>query len=116
MLFRSPAFLTAIENATFLIYLTEYHSGFRAYGRRYLESVDFEANSDRFVFDTEIIAQGIAKGLRIREIPIETRYFDEASQIAFGPSVRYGFSIIKTMLLYKLHVWGIYSSRIFRGR
>lgn len=108
-------FLTAIENATFLIYLTEYHSGFRAYGRRYLESVDFEANSDRFVFDTEIIAQGIAKGLRIREIPIETRYFDEASQIAFGPSVRYGFAIIKTMWLYKLHVWGIYSSRIFRG-
>ena len=58
----------------------------------------------------------MAKGLRIREIPIETRYFDEASQIAFGPSVRYGLAILKTMLLYKLHVWGIYSSRIFRDR
>ena len=106
--------LTAIENATFLIYLTEYHSGFRAYTRKYLEAVNLEANSDGFVFDTEIIAQGMAKGLRIYEIPIETRYFDEASQIAFGPSVRYGFAILKTMLLYKLHVWGIYSSRIFR--
>ena len=106
--------LTAIENATFLIYLTEYHSGFRAYTRRYLEAVNLEANSDGFVFDTEIIAQGMAKGLRICEIPIETRYFDEASQIAFGPSVRYGLAILKTMLLYKLHVWGIYSSRIFR--
>jgi len=106
--------LTAIENATFLIYLTEYHSGFRAYTRRYLDAIDFEANSDGFVFDTEIIAQGMAKGLTIREIPIETRYFDEASQIAFGPSVRYGFAILKTMLLYKLHAWGIYSSRIFR--
>ena len=52
--------------------------------------------------------------LRITEIPIETRYFDEASQIAFGPSVRYGLAILKTMLLYKLHAWGIYSSRIFR--
>jgi glycosyltransferase involved in cell wall biosynthesis len=108
--------LTAIENATFLIYLTEYHSGFRAYTRRYLESVHLEANSDGFVFDTEIIAQGMAKGLRITEIPIETRYFDEASQIAFGPSVRYGLAILKTMLLFKLHVWGIYSSRIFRDR
>jgi len=107
-------FLTAVENATFLIYLTEYHSGFRAYSRRYLESVNLEANSDGFVFDTEIIAQGMAKGLRIREIPIETRYFDEASQIAFGPSVRYGMAILKTMLLYKLHVWGIWSARIFR--
>ena len=108
--------LTAIENATFLIYLTEYHSGFRAYSRRYLESVDVEANSDGFVFDTEIIAQGMAKGLKIREIPIETRYFDEASQISFGPSVRYGFAILKTMLLYKLHVWGIWSGRIFRDK
>ena len=106
--------LTAIENATFLIYLTEYHSGFRAYTRSYLESVNIEANSDRFVFDTEIIAQGIAKGLKIREIPIETRYFDEASQISFVPSVRYGLAILKTMLLYKLHAWGIYSARIFR--
>jgi len=108
--------LTAVENATFLIYLTEYHSGFRAYTRRYLEAVDVEANSDGFVFDTEIIAQGMAKGLRICEIPIETRYFDEASQIAFGPSVRYGLAILKTMLLFKLHVWGIWSSRIFRDR
>jgi glycosyltransferase involved in cell wall biosynthesis len=108
-------FLTAVENATFLIYLTEYHSGFRAYSRGYLESVNLEANSDGFVFDTEIIAQGMAKGLRIREIPIETRYFDEASQIAFGPSVRYGMAILKTMLLYKLHAWGIWSAKIFRG-
>jgi glycosyltransferase involved in cell wall biosynthesis len=108
--------LTAIENATFLIYLTEYHSGFRAYTRRYLESVDLEANSDGFVFDTEIIAQGMAKGLRICEIPIETRYFDEASQIALGPSIRYGLAILKTMLLYKLHVWGVWSAKIFRNR
>ncbi len=109
-------FLTAIENATFLIYLTEYHSGFRAYSRHYLEAVELEHNSDGFVFDTEIIAQAMARSLTIREIPIETRYFDEASQIAFMPSVRYGFAILKTMLLYKLHTWGLYSSRIFRSR
>ena len=107
-------FLTAVENATFLIYLTEYHSGFRAYSRKYLESVDLEANSNGFVFDTEIIAQGMAKGLRIMEIPIETRYFDEASQIAFAPSVRYGFAILKTMALYKLHEWKLYSAPIFK--
>src|SRR6185369_14280890 len=84
-------FLTAIENATFYVYLSEYHSGFRAYSRRYLESVNFEANSDDFVFDTEIIAQGVFAGLRIQEIPIQTRYFPEASQIGFRRSVRYGF-------------------------
>lgn len=106
--------LTAIENATFLIYLTEYHSGFRAYSRCYLESVNLEANSDGFVFDTEIIAQGVARKMVIREVPIQTRYFDEASQIGFWRSVRYGLAILKTMVLYKMHKKGMWSHPIFR--
>jgi glycosyltransferase involved in cell wall biosynthesis len=107
-------FLTMVENATFYIFLSEYHSGFRAYSRRYLESVDFEANSDDFVFDTEIIAQGVAKGMRIREVPIATRYFDEASQVGFMRGSRYGIEILKTMFFYKLHKKHIYTHRIFR--
>jgi glycosyltransferase involved in cell wall biosynthesis len=107
-------FLTMVENATFYVFLSEYHSGFRAYSRHYLESVNFEANSDNFVFDTEIIAQGVAAGMRIREVPIQTRYFEEASQIGFWRSVRYGLEILKTMLLYKAHKKRIYSHPIFR--
>jgi glycosyltransferase involved in cell wall biosynthesis len=109
-------FLTGIENATFYIFLSEYHSGFRAYSKRYLDSVNFEANSDDFVFDTEIIAQGVAKGMRIREVPISTRYFDEASQIGFWRSVRYGLAILKTMVFYKMHKKRIWSHPIFRDR
>jgi hypothetical protein len=75
--------------------------------------VDLAANSDDFVFDTEIIAQGVVKGMRVREIPIATRYFDEASQIGFGRSVVYGLSILGVLLRYKLHKKGIYRSRIF---
>jgi hypothetical protein len=105
-----------IENATFYVYLSEYHSGFRAYSKRYLETVNYEANSDNFVFDTEIIAQGVAKGMRIREVPIQTRYFDEASQVGFWRGVRYGLSILKTMVFYKLHKKHIYSHPIFRDR
>jgi glycosyltransferase involved in cell wall biosynthesis len=107
-------FLTMVENATFYIFLSEYHSGFRAYSKRYLDAINFEANSDDFVFDTEIIAQGVARGMRIREVPISTRYFDEASQIGFWRSVRYGLEILKTMALYKLHKKHIWSHRIFR--
>jgi glycosyltransferase involved in cell wall biosynthesis len=107
-------FLTMVENATFYIFLSEYHSGFRAYSKRYLDAINFEANSDDFVFDTEIIAQGVARGMRIREVPISTRYFDEASQIGFWRSVRYGLEILKTMALYKLHKKHIYSHPIFR--
>jgi glycosyltransferase involved in cell wall biosynthesis len=107
-------FLTGVENATFYIFLSEYHSGFRAYSKRYLDAVNFEANSDDFVFDTEIIAQGVAKGMRIREVPISTRYFDEASQIGFWRSVRYGLAILKTMVLFKLHKKRVWSHPIFR--
>jgi len=107
-------FLTMVENATFYIFLSEYHSGFRAYSKRYLDAINFEANSDDFVFDTEIIAQGVARGMRIREVPISTRYFDEASQIGFWRSVRYGLEILKTMVLFKLHKKRIWSHPIFR--
>jgi glycosyltransferase involved in cell wall biosynthesis len=106
-------FLTAAANATFYTFLSEYHSGLRAYTRRYLESVPLERNSDDFVFDTQIIAQGIGKGLRIREIPIDTRYFEEASQIGFRRSVEYGFSVLGVLLSYKLHQKGIRHSRLF---
>lgn len=108
-------FLTMVENATFYIFLSEYHSGFRAYSRHYLESVNFEANSDDFIFDTEIIAQGVAKKMLTREVPIQTRYFKEASQIGFWRSVRYGLGILKTMFFFKLHKKRIFSHRIFRN-
>jgi glycosyltransferase involved in cell wall biosynthesis len=107
-------FLTMVENATFYVYLSEYHSGFRAYSKHFLETVNYEANSDDFVFDTEIIAQAVAKGLKITEVPIRTRYFDEASQVGFWRGARYGLAILKTMVLYKLHKKGLYSHRIFR--
>jgi glycosyltransferase involved in cell wall biosynthesis len=96
-------FLTALENAAFYMYLTEYHSGLRAYSRRYLETVKFELNSDDFVFDSEIIAQGVVHKMRIREIPIATRYFEEASRIGFLRSVIYGLSILETLVKFKLH-------------
>jgi glycosyltransferase involved in cell wall biosynthesis len=106
-------FLTAVANAVFYVFLSEYHSGLRAYGRRYLETVRLEANSDDFVFDTEIIAQGVYKGMRIREIPIATRYFEEASQIGFWRSVRYGLAVLTVLLTFKLQVKGIRHSKLF---
>jgi glycosyltransferase involved in cell wall biosynthesis len=106
-------FLTAVANATFYVFLSEYHSGLRAYSRRFLESVNLEANSDDFVFDTEIIAQGVWRGLRIQEIPIQTRYFPEASQIGFGRSVRYGFAVLSVLLRYKMQKKGLSRSPIF---
>lgn len=96
-------FLTALANIVFERYLTEIHSGFRAYSRRYLETVQFEQNSDDFIFDTEIIAQGMMMGMFFREVPIVTRYFPEASSINFRRSVVYGMGILIVLLRYVLH-------------
>jgi glycosyltransferase involved in cell wall biosynthesis len=99
--------LTAFANIIFLHYLTEIHSGFRAYSRKYLETVRFEENSNDFVFDTEIIAQGINCGLVFREVPIVTRYFPEASSINFGRSILYGFGILWVLVKYLFHHNGL---------
>ncbi|MBN1484733.1 MAG: glycosyltransferase family 2 protein [Chloroflexia bacterium] len=100
--------LTALANIIFGRYLTEIHSGLRAYSRKYLETVRFEENSDDFVFDTEIIIQGIACGLNFWEVPIVTRYFPEASSINFGPSVVYGLGILRALLRFALHKAGLW--------
>ncbi len=95
--------LTAFENVVLGTYLTEFHSGFRAYSARLLKTIDFEANSDNFVFDTEIIVQILANHFKIEEVPIRTRYFEEASSIRIWPSIVYGFSILGVMGRYMLH-------------
>lgn len=96
--YNANILLTALENVILGIYLTEYHSGFRAYSKKYLTSINVEANSNGFVFDTEIIVQGVIKKMRFEEVPIRTRYFDEASSIKFWPCVYYGVSILKVLL------------------
>lgn len=95
--------LTAAANIIFNRYLTEIHSGFRAYSRKYLETVRFLDNSNDFIFDTEIIAQGMSCNLAFREVPIVTRYFPEASSINFWRSVEYGFGILLVLTKFWLH-------------
>jgi len=93
--------LTKIGNYFLGTNLTEFHSGFRAYDRRVFEQIDIERNSDDFVFDTQIIIQLASKGIAIKEIPITTRYFPEASQIGLWPSIKYGSEILYNIFLYK---------------
>jgi glycosyltransferase involved in cell wall biosynthesis len=106
--YAANVLLTALGNIIFRRYLTEIHSGFRAYSRKYLETVRLEENSNDFVFDTEIIAQGIICNLTFQEVPIVTRYFLEASSINFKRSVFYGFGILGVLLKFKLHKSKIY--------
>ncbi len=91
-------FLTFVQNLVLGIKLSEYHTGYRAYSRRLLESIDFEANSDGFLFDNQIILQAVKAGFNIGEISCPTRYFPEASSINFYESIRYGLGVLKITL------------------
>lgn len=114
--YLANVFLTAFANIVFRRYLTEIHSGFRAYTRKYLETVRLEENSDDFVFDTEIIAQGMANKLTFQEVPIVTRYFPGVSSINFRRSVVYGFGVLGVLVKYWLFHSGLWKFRQFLPR
>src|ERR1700730_12391639 len=101
--FVANRFLTIVENAVFGLHLSEYHTGFRAFSRRLLETLPFLLNSDNFVFDQEIMAQAVSFGFRVGEIPVPTRYFAEASSVNFERSVEYGSDVLMLMVRYLLH-------------
>lgn len=105
--------LTTLTNVVSRIYLTEIHSGFRAYSAQALRSIRFEENSDGFIFDTQIILQFIAQGFRITEIPIRTRYFDEASSIRLWPAFLYGLKILANLFAFWIHRQGLLRIGLF---
>jgi glycosyltransferase involved in cell wall biosynthesis len=106
-------FLTFLENIITGENLSEWHTGFRAYTRKFLNTVDFEKNSNGFVFDQQILIQAVYFGFTIREIPVPTRYFKEASSINFFNSMIYGISTLWLLFRYILHRLKILNYRLF---
>jgi glycosyltransferase involved in cell wall biosynthesis len=107
-------FLTSCENLAMGRSFSECHTGYRAYSRRFLETVPFLRNSNGFVFDTEVIFQAVHFGLPVVEVPISTRYFDDASSVGFRAGVVYGLGTLNTALRFRLHRWGLWSCDKFR--
>ncbi|PYM37887.1 MAG: glycosyl transferase family 2 [Candidatus Rokuibacteriota bacterium] len=111
--FLANRVLTVLENRAFGLSLSEYHTGYRAFRREVLETVNFVANSDGFVFDQEIIGQVVAAGYRIAEIAVPTRYFAEASSAGVVASTVYGLRILSMLFWFMLNRWGLRRSRRF---
>jgi glycosyltransferase involved in cell wall biosynthesis len=112
----SNRFLTGVENLIFGLHLSEYHTGFRAYSRALLESIPYRLNSNDFVFDQELVAQAVAAHMRIGEIAVPTRYFEEASSVNFRRSVVYGLSTLRVVARFLLHRMRLRRSRKLVGR
>lgn len=96
----SNRFLTFTQNLLMNQKLSEYHTGYRAYDKSVLESINYNSNSDDFIFDNQFLAQIFFKGYEIAEITCPTKYFDDASSINFSRSVNYGIGVLKTSLIY----------------
>lgn len=94
--------------------LSEYHTGFRAYSRRLLETIPFERNSDSFVFDNELIVQALYFGFEIGELSCPTRYFPEASSISLRRSLTYGLGVVATTTRFRLARWGLFRPAFLR--
>lgn len=105
--------LTLMQNILMNQKLSEYHTGFRAYSAEVLKKINYDANSDDFLFDNQILAQIFYAGFEIAEITCPTKYFKEASSINFGRSVVYGWGIIITSLQYVLQRLGVLNLKIF---
>lgn len=105
--------LTFTQNLLMNQKLSEYHTGYRAFSRKVLETVNYKGNSDDFIFDNQMLAQIFYAGFEIAEITCPTKYFEEASSISFRRSVKYGLGVLGVSLSYFLQKAGIARFRIF---
>lgn len=99
--------LTLAQNILVGQKLSEYHTGYRAFSREVLESIDLDANSDDFVFDNQMLSQIIMADFAIAEVTCPTKYFDDASSINFRRSTIYGIGVLTTSIQHRLHKWGL---------
>jgi glycosyltransferase involved in cell wall biosynthesis len=106
--------LTFIQNVLVNHKLSEYHTGYRAFSANVLRGINYNVNSDDFVFDNEMLSQIIYEDFKIAEVTCPTKYFEEASSINFQRSAKYGMGVLRVSLTHRLQKWGIGNFRIYR--
>ncbi|MCC7504979.1 MAG: glycosyltransferase family 2 protein [Saprospiraceae bacterium] len=107
-------FLTFTQNTLVHYKLSEYHTGYRAFSREVLQAIDYNRNSDDFVFDNEMLSQIIYAGFDIAEVTCPTKYFDEASSINFRRSMKYGLGVLRVSFNHWLQRTGLGKFEIYR--
>ncbi len=109
-------FLTLFENIMIGQKLSEYHTGYRAFSAEVLRSINFDHNSDDFVFDNEMLSQIFMNGYEIAEVTCPTKYFEEASSINFSRSMKYGRGVLRVSVIHRLHKWGWIKSKLYQKK
>ncbi|HIP31336.1 MAG TPA: glycosyltransferase family 2 protein [Crocinitomicaceae bacterium] len=109
-------FLTLSQNILMSQKLSEYHTGYRMFSKEVLEGINYNINSDDFIFDNQMLAQIFYAGYEIAEITCPTKYFDDASSINLARSSTYGLGVLKVSWMYFFNKIGIAKSKIFHTK
>jgi len=107
-------FLTLFQNILMGQKLSEYHTGYRAFTTKVLTTINYNNNSNDFIFDNQMLAQIFYAGYEIAEITCPTKYFEEASSINFSRSFKYGLGVLGVSMLYRLQKMGLVKYRLFK--
>ncbi|MCE2495944.1 MAG: glycosyltransferase family 2 protein [Flavobacteriales bacterium] len=105
--------LTLAQNILLSKKLSEYHTGYRAFSKEVLESINYNVNSDNFVFDNQMLSQIFYAGYDIAEVTCPTKYFDDASSINLKDSSVYGLGVLRVSVIHRLCKWGIMKSKLY---
>jgi glycosyltransferase involved in cell wall biosynthesis len=108
-------FLTLFENILLNQKLSEYHTGFRAFSAEVLRRINYNGNSNDFIFDNQMLAQIFYAGYKIGEMSCPTKYFKDASSINLRRSIQYGFGVLGVAVTYRLCKWSMMKSKLFAG-
>lgn len=108
--------LTLIENILIDQKLSEYHTGYRAFSRKVLTTINYEINSDDFVFDNEMLSQVVYADFDVAEITCPTLYFPEASSINFKRSSKYGLEVLRVSFMHFLQRIGLVKLKMYEPR
>ena len=108
-------FLTLFQNILINQKLSEYHTGYRAFSKEVLKSINYNLNSDDFIFDNQMLSQIFYAGFEVAEITCPTKYFEEASSINLKRSAIYGLGVLATSIKHRLNRMGLLKSIIYHN-
>ena len=106
--------LTLTQNILVNYKLSEYHTGYRAFSKEVLENIDYNGNSDNFIFDNQMLSQIIYKDFDIAEVTCPTKYFDDASSINLWDSSVYGLGVLKVSIIHFFNRMGMMKSDLYK--
>jgi glycosyltransferase involved in cell wall biosynthesis len=109
-------FLTFFQNLMTGAKLSEYHTGYRAFSSEVLLKINYQDNSDDFIFDNELLSQVIYAGYEIAEITCPAKYFEEASSINFYRSIKYGSGVVLISFKHFLQRLGLCNFKLYQTK